>query len=114
MSRPGKYRGERLHQTIRIPVKYVDVEVNASREELAELMQRLILDDEYRIRFNKEPEAILRKVGIDIDRQKLEEIGMSPITSMVKDLGPAPQAISVAIVVVGVIIGVIAPPKPAE
>ncbi len=105
---------ERLKQIIRIPVEYVEVPVEASREELAGLMQKLILDDKFRKEFNRKPDEILRKVGIYVDDESMRKIGLSPITTMVRDLIPQPQAISVAIVIIGVIIGVIAPPKPAE
>lgn len=104
----------RLKQIIRIPVEYVEVPVEASREELAGLMQKLILDDKFRKEFNRKPDEILRQVGIHVDDESMRKIGMSPITTMVRDLIPQPQAVSLAIVIIGVIIGVIAPPKPAE
>ena len=103
-----------LKQIIRIPVEYVEVPVEASREELAGLMQKLILDEGFRKEFNRKPDEILRQYGICVDEEGLRKIGLSPITSMVRDLVPQPQAVSVAIVIIGVIIGVIAPPKPAE
>ncbi|MDO3376614.1 hypothetical protein [Geoalkalibacter halelectricus] len=103
-----------LRQMIRIPVEYVEIPVEASREDLAALMQKLILDEGFRKEFNRRPEEILRQAGICVEAEDLRKIGLSPITAMVRDLVPQPQAISLAIVIIGVIIGVIAPPRPAE
>lgn len=107
---------ERITQKIKIPVEYAEIDVNTSKEEISKLINSIIVDENFRAQFNKNPEKIFREAGISLDQVTIEKLKGSAITEMLKDSFPAPEETSIiaAIVVVGVIIGVIAPPKPAE
>jgi hypothetical protein len=104
----------RIAQTIRIPTNYAEIKVDTSREKILNLISRLTEDEEFRVQFNKNPSNILQDTGIFLDDATLKRLECSPITNMVRDMSPQPTAIIAAIVIVGVIVGVIAPPKPAD
>jgi ABC-type dipeptide/oligopeptide/nickel transport system permease component len=110
----NKMDDDRIRQVLKIPVEYAEVYVNATKQDVAQLMQRLIMDDDFRVQFNKNPSGQLRAVGITVDEATIERLKASRITEAVTEIIPGTQALVAAIVIVGVIVGVIAPPKPAE
>lgn len=115
---------ERIKHTISIPIEggeTANVNVDTSKEEISKLITKIIEDENFRVQINKDPEKIFKDVGISLDQATIEKLKRSSIKEMLeKSLPPEEaipgqtQGIGVAVVVVGVIIGVIAPSGPVE
>lgn len=103
----------------RIKIEYEGVKVDTTKEQLAGLMNRIIMDDDFRAEFNRNQVEILSKEGITVDKEaagKLEKTSIANVLSKIAS-GAKPEEVKAAgcaVVVVIAAVIVLSTPSIAE
>jgi hypothetical protein len=90
------------------PMEYAEIDVDSSKEKISKLINSIIVDENFRTQFNKNPEKSLKEVGISLDQATAEKLKESSITKTLRDSIPAsggePHIIgALAVAIIGVI-----------
>lgn len=80
----------KITKTVKIPLeftegkvnKFAKVKINTTKEKVASLVNKIIIDDDFRLDFNKQPGKKLRAIGIEIDDELVDVYKNIPITKI--------------------------------
>lgn len=80
----------KIVKTVKVPLeftegkvtKFAEVRINTTKEKVAGLVNQIILDDDFRLEFNKQPRGKLDAIGVEIEDDLVEILKDTPITKI--------------------------------
>lgn len=80
----------KITKTVKVPLeftegkvkKFAKVRINTTKEKVAGLVNQIIIDDDFRLDFNKQPGEKLRAIGIEIEDDLVDVYKSTPITKI--------------------------------